>query len=191
MRELAVAVVAIAEFGTFNNQKKIWSKNFINFYNFDLLICIKFYFIFDVILLSMPINSRTKGASYERKVVGILNDFFLQNDLDVSCKRNLDQYQTKGMCDIVIPNHAIECKHHKQGNWYKQEWWDQVCESSQGRIPVLVFKFNRVPTRVAIPLYAINTDWDSDNDSIAVLSLEQWLEILKKNWHSYGSKIID
>ena len=133
----------------------------------------------------MPINSRTKGASYERQVVGILNEFFVKNNFDFSCKRNLDQYQTKGMCDIAIPNHAIECKHYKQGNWYKKDWWDQVCESAQGRIPVLIFKFNRVPTRVAVPLYAINPDWDRDDDSIAVLSLEQWLEVLKKNWDSY------
>ena len=60
-----------------------------------------------------------------------------------------------------------------------------MCESAQGRIPVLIFKFNRVPTRVAVPLYAINPDWDKDDDSIAVLSLEQWLDVLKKNWHSY------
>ena len=138
----------------------------------------------------MPINSRTKGASYERTIVSSLNEFFEKNNFDFSCKRNLDQYQTKGMCDIAIPNHAIECKHHKQGNWYKQEWWDQVCESAQDRIPVLIFKFNRIPTRVAIPLYAINPDWETDNDSIAVLSLEQWFDVLKKNWHSYESNIM-
>ena len=65
----------------------------------------------------MPINSRNKGASYERKVVGILNDFFLQNNFDVTCKRNLDQYQTKNLSDINIPFHSIECKHYKEGNW--------------------------------------------------------------------------
>ena len=105
----------------------------------------------------MPINSRTKGASYERKVVGILNEFFLQNNFDVTCKRNLDQYQTKNLSDINIPFHSIECKHYKEGNWLKPEWWRQVCESAknEGTIPILIFKFNRIPTRVAIPFYAL------------------------------------
>ena len=132
------------------------------------------------------INSRTKGASYERKVVGILNEFFLQNNFDISCKRNLDQYQEKGMCDIAIPNHAIECKHYKKGNWYKKDWWDQVCESAQNDIPVLIFKFNHVPTRVVVPIYAINPEFERDNQSVAVLSIDQWLDILKKNWSFYG-----
>ena len=108
----------------------------------------------------MPINSRNKGASYERKVVGILNEFFLQNNFDVTCKRNLDQYQTKNLSDINIPFHSIECKHYKEGNWLKPEWWRQVCESAdnEGTIPILIFKFNRIPTRVAIPFHAINPE---------------------------------
>jgi Holliday junction resolvase len=131
----------------------------------------------------MPINSRNKGASYERKVVGILNDFFLQNNFDVTCKRNLDQYQTKNLSDINIPYHSIECKHYKEGNWLKSEWWRQVCDSAdnEGTIPVLIFKFNRVPTRVAIPF----PEWEVDNQKMAIMSMDDWLEILLKNWSTY------
>ena len=138
----------------------------------------------------MPINSRTKGASYERKVVGILNEFFLQNNFDITCKRNLDQYQTKNLSDINIPFHAIECKHYKEGNWLKSEWWRQVCESAEaeGTIPVLIFKFNRVPTRVAIPLHAVNPKWEADNQKMAIMSMDDWLEILLKNWAIYEHK---
>ena len=138
----------------------------------------------------MPINSRNKGASYERKVVGILNDFFLQNNFDVTCKRNLDQYQTKNLSDINIPYHSIECKHYKEGNWLKSEWWRQVCDSAdnEGTIPVLIFKFNRVPTRVAIPFHAINPEWEVDNQKIAVIPFDEWLDVLKLNWNIYDQK---
>ena len=51
----------------------------------------------------MMVNSRTKGASFERQVVKILNDFFADNDLNYTCKRNLDQYQEAGQCDVPIP----------------------------------------------------------------------------------------
>ncbi len=43
----------------------------------------------------MPINSRTKGATFEREVAKILNDFFESEGIDYVCKRNLDQYQSK------------------------------------------------------------------------------------------------
>ena len=135
----------------------------------------------------MPINSRTKGASYERQVVGILNEFFSANNFAVSCKRNLDQYQEKHLPDINIPFHAIECKHYKEGNSYKPDWWRQVCESAalDGSIPVLVYKFNRVPTKVCVPLHAINTKWPKDNEKVAIMSMEAWLEVLKTNWDDY------
>ena len=135
------------------------------------------------------VNSRNKGASFEREVVKNLNEFFSQNNLDVTCKRNLDQYQQSGECDIPIPFHAVECKHYKEGNWLKSEWWRQVCDSAKdNEIPVLVFKFNRIPTRVCIPLHAINTDWEVDNQKIAVIPFEDWLDVLKLNWNIYDQK---
>ena len=137
--------------------------------------------------LVMSINSRTKGATYERQVVGILNEFFSQNNFAVSCKRNLDQYQEKDLPDINIPFHAIECKHYKSGNSYKPEWWQQVCKSAEidKSIPVLIYKFNRVPTKVCLPLHAINTKWPKDNEKVAILSMNAWLDILKTNWEDY------
>ena len=111
----------------------------------------------------------------------------LQNNFDVTCKRNLDQYQTKNLSDINIPFHSIECKHYKEGNWLKPEWWRQVCESAsnEGTIPILIFKFNRIPTRVAIPFYAINPEWEVDNQKMAIMSMDDWLDILLKNWSTY------
>jgi|TARA_Y100000289_G_scaffold64949_1_gene77657 Holliday junction resolvase len=131
------------------------------------------------------INVRTKGATFERQIVNSLNHFFYENGLGVRCKRNLEQYQAKEQCDIDIPFHAIECKSYKEGNWYRPEWWRQVVKSANGRIPALVYKFNRTPVKVCVPLAAINTDWHFDVDQTAVLMFDEWLKVLQRNWQSY------
>ena len=135
----------------------------------------------------MPIKSRNKGAQFERDIAKILNIFFSENNIDFKTKRNLDQYQEKDLCDLDIPFHAVECKFYKEGEWLKQAWWNQVCSSSNGRIPALIFKFNRRPIRVCIPLYAMNLDWPQEDDKICVMSIEDWLDVLKKNWRNYDS----
>ena len=133
----------------------------------------------------MPINSRNKGAQFERDVANILNGFFSENNIDFKAKRNLDQYQQKELCDLYIPFHAVECKLYKEGEWLKSAWGDQVCRASNGRIPVLIFKFNRRPIRVCIPLHAMNLDWPEENDKICVMDMNHWLDVLKKNWRRY------
>jgi len=123
----------------------------------------------------MPINSRNKGAQFERDIAKILNGFFLNNGIDYETKRNLDQYQQKDLCDLNIPHHAVECKFYKDG------------ASSNDDIPVLIFKFNRKPVRVCIPLYAVNYGWPKDNDKVCILSMDDWLAVLQKNWRDYES----
>ena len=133
----------------------------------------------------MPINSRNKGAQFERDVANILNGFFSENNIDFKAKRNLDQYQQKELCDLDIPFHAVECKFYKEGEWLKSAWWDQVCSASDGRIPVLIFKFNRRPIRVCVPLHAMNLEWPHENNKICVMDIEHWLDVLKNNWRRY------
>jgi hypothetical protein len=87
--------------------------------------------------------------------------------------------------DLNIPHHAVECKFYKEGDWLKSAWWQQVCASSGDDIPVLIFKFNRKPVRVCIPLYAVNYGWPKDNDKVCILSMDDWLAVLQKNWSAY------
>ncbi len=61
------------------------------------------------------VDSRNKGAAYERDIVKKLNTFFSGCGFDITCKRNLDQYQTADLADIQIPHHAIECKALQRG----------------------------------------------------------------------------
>jgi len=134
----------------------------------------------------MTINSRNKGAQFERDIAKILNEFFEKEGIDYQTKRNLDQYQGAGQCDLNMPYHAVECKFYKEGTGLKSAWWNQVCESAQGRIPVLIFKFNRRPIQVCIPLHAINTEWEEDNKKVAFMPMDEWLEILRRNWKIYS-----
>ena len=131
-------------------------------------------------------DSRNKGAAFEREIVHRLNDFFVDQDIIFDCKRNLSQYQIKNLTDIEIPYHAIECKFYKEGWWWKDEWWHQACDSCANKIPVLVYKFNRKGVRVCLPVYAINTDLEKNNELTTVLTFDDWLSILKFNWDIYG-----
>jgi hypothetical protein len=133
--------------------------------------------------------SRTKGASFERSIVKQLNQFFESEGIDYSCKRNLDQYQQKNLTDIDIPFHAVECKHYKDGWNFRPEWLEQTIEAAgktRGyNIPILIFRFNRKPVRVCLPMHAINPEWEVDPYLNCVISLDQWFEVLKRNWEHY------
>ena len=132
------------------------------------------------------INSRNKGAQFERDIAKILNEFFIEEGIDYQTKRNLDQYQQKDLCDLDMPFFAVECKFYKEGDLLKPAWWTQVCKSSNGKIPALIYKFNRRPIRVCVPLSAINLDWVVDHSKVAVLSMDDWLSVLKTNWKLYS-----
>ena len=67
----------------------------------------------------MTINSRNKGAQFERDIAKILNEFFEKEGIDYQTKRNLDQYQGAGQCDLNMPYHAVECKFYKEGTGLK------------------------------------------------------------------------
>ena len=61
-----------------------------------------------------------------------------------------------------------------------------MVRASDGRIPVLVWKFNNKPIRVTLPLYAIARDLPEDPDRTCVVLLEEWFNILRENWTTYG-----
>jgi hypothetical protein len=126
------------------------------------------------------VDSRNKGAAFERDIVKRLNVFFEENDLEVRCKRNLDQYQAKDLCDIEIPGYAIECKAYKSGWWFSQNWWKQVCDAAGERTPVLIWKFNNKPIRVTLPISSINAGFEFGG--VAVVAFEDWLDLLKQEW---------
>ena len=127
-------------------------------------------------------DSRNKGATFERDIVKRINAFADQHTLGFQCKRNLDQYQTADLCDIQIPRHSIECKAYKSGWWYAPAWWEQVCAACGDNTPVLIYKFNNKAIRVCLPLYAINENMARDNSRTAVITLDEWFDLLKEGF---------
>ena len=136
----------------------------------------------------MSALSRTKGATFERAIVKEINSFFESEGIPYSCKRNLDQYQIADLTDIDIPFHAVECKHYKEGWAYKPEWLKQTIAAAGEKIPVLIFRYNRKPIQVCLPMHAITPEWEVDPYLNCVISLDQWFEVLRRNWDHYRCK---
>ena len=93
----------------------------------------------------MTINSRTKGAAFERLIVNTINRCFKEEGIDDRVSRNFDQSWKAGLADIYFRNFCIECKRYGNSNtnMYRQEWWEQVVKSAgDDFIPILIYKFN-------------------------------------------------
>ena len=122
-------------------------------------------------------NSRNKGASFEREVANLLNsDLSLSN----SIKRILEQTREKHLPDLILGKWYIECKRYGDGAEPLAAWWQQVLESSKDKgIPALVYKFNRRPIKVKIPLVAINPQLSINSPYTADLLWEDFIYLLK------------
>ena len=80
-------------------------------------------------------NSRNKGANGEREVCSLL-----RSD-GIEAKRNLDQYSTKNLPDIIVNDFAIEVKRSERVQLKK--WFEQVEMSAAGKKPTLMLRWNR------------------------------------------------
>lgn len=106
------------------------------------------------------INSRNKGAAFERVMVNLINDRLEQDHYETRVKRNLDQSYVKGLADIYLGGFAIECKRYgaSNTNMYRQAWWDQVINSAGDTfIPVLIYRFNFKEIMVVIPAWLVSS----------------------------------
>ena len=107
--------------------------------------------------------ARSKGANFEREICKLIHD-----ELGYDVKRNLDQYQAKEQCDIELADlFAIECKRYASavGGWFQPDWWKQAERSATlcNMIPCLIWKYDRQPIRMALPIYSINSDYAMDS----------------------------
>ena len=105
----------------------------------------------------MSINSRNKGAAFERQIANaLIEDLSLKNPV----KRILEQTRTKELPDLMLGTWCIECKAYGSGAEPRSDWWDQVIASSSGSNlkPALVYKFNNRPIKVRVLANTINKD---------------------------------
>jgi Holliday junction resolvase len=100
--------------------------------------------------------SRTKGASFERAIAAELEAL-----TGVRFLRNLEQVRTAAHGDLIADDagwpFSIECKRMATGVSCLTAWKQQSEEAARlaGKLPAVVFKFDRQPVRVAVPFSAI------------------------------------
>ena len=120
----------------------------------------------------MPINSRTKGAAFERLIVNKINECLVELGYEDRVSRNFDQSWKAGLADIYFRNFCIECKRYgdSKTNQYKEAWWQQVLTSAgDDFIPILIYKFNRKPIYCTVPLWFYSNE-DTKNKSKEALA---------------------
>ena len=116
----------------------------------------------------MSINSRNKGAAFERQIANaLINDLNLTNPV----KRILEQTRTKELPDLMLGTWCIECKAYGSGAEPRPGWWEQVLASSDaGELkPALVYKFNNRPIKVRILAKCLNTKIKNDLVTVDLL----------------------
>ena len=124
----------------------------------------------------MPVNSRAKGANFEREIGNLLvQDLNLINPV----KRILEQTRTKELPDLRLGRWCIECKRYGDGGEPPKEWWEQVLRScsAESLMPALIYKFNRRPIKVR--LLASSIDPAIQNKLVTVdLLWDDFIEII-------------
>jgi len=123
----------------------------------------------------MSINSRTKGAAFERLIVKTINKCLEKENIEDRVSRNFDQSWKAGLADIYFRNFCIECKRYGNSNtnMYKQSWWDQVVKSAgDDFIPLLIYKFNRKPIYTVVPAWLVSAA-PKDNQVVYMCPLEE------------------
>lgn len=110
-------------------------------------------------------NSRAKGAAFERAVAQELELL-----TGVGFKRDIEQYRAADHGDL-IPNDpawpfVVECKRYANGGGCLDAWKDQATRAAiaADKLPAVVFKFDRMPVRVAVPFSAIAIAYGGTDD---------------------------
>jgi hypothetical protein len=121
----------------------------------------------------MPINSRNKGAAFERAIAARL--FGLTG---VSFKRDIEQYRAADHGDLLPDDgawpFAIECKRYAAGTGCKPAWRQQASKAAsvQLRFPAVIYKFDRCDIWVSVPFDAIAAAFDGKTTGST-----EWAEI--------------
>lgn len=106
--------------------------------------------------MKKPINSRNKGAAYERDIAARLLGL-----TGITFKRDLEQYRSGERGDLVPDDPAwpfvLELKRYASGTGCKPAWREQATTAANAahRFPAVIYRFDRRDDRVAVPLEAI------------------------------------
>jgi Holliday junction resolvase len=118
-------------------------------------------------------KSRNKGSGFERDVARILCEL-----TGVRFQRNLEQVRAADHGDLVPDDPAfpflIECKRYASGVSCLTAWKDQASRAAAAsrKIPAVVFRFDRRPVRVAVPLWCAAGSRGQPSGEWAEISVE-------------------
>lgn len=133
-------------------------------------------------------GARDKGQRGERHVADLLTQAFPHN---LRVRRNIDQSRLGGE-DVkpdMVPGFSIEVKWQEQ--FQLKTWWGQAVDQAIRRsaiegyevIPALVYKRNRVPWRVRLPL-RLFIPYAHIRKTIDV-SFEEFITVIKYEQHRF------
>jgi hypothetical protein len=120
----------------------------------------------------MSAHSRRKGASFERQIATALRDL-----TGVKFQRNLEQYRAANHGDLDPSDpawpFALELKAYASGSGCRPAWKDQATKAAEAvnRIPCVIYKFDRVPVRCAVPMTAMCAAFGGTDNS------GEWVEV--------------
>lgn len=129
------------------------------------------------------VNSRTKGADWERKLSKIL-----ELELGIKFSRNLEQYRSAAEGDLIPDNpnfpFSIEAKAYAKGVGCRDEWWLQASKAAElcGKEPAVIYKYNNYKPRAVVSFKAISAMFDepADEDLLFETSIEGFCYICRE-----------
>lgn len=129
------------------------------------------------------VNSRTKGADWERKLGKIL-----ELELGIKFSRNLEQYRSAAEGDLIPDNpnfpFSIEAKAYAKGVGCKDEWWVQASKAAEqcDKQPAVIYKYNNYKPRAVVSFNAISEIFgeSADEDFLVETSLEGFCYICRE-----------
>lgn len=137
------------------------------------------------------VNSRQKGAGFERKIAKLLYE-----ELGINFKRNLEQYRSIDQSDLIPDDpkfpFSIELKSRASGVGCKNDWWKQSVSAAEAvkKFPCVIYKYDRYPERVVISNAALASSYGFTHacDFKVEMSLESFCivcrEIMSSNINS-------
>ncbi|MFA9231837.1 MAG: hypothetical protein ACEQSU_14000 [Microgenomates group bacterium] len=111
----------------------------------------------------MTINSRDKGANFEREIARELELL-----TGIQFRRNLEQARAVDHCDLITDDPAwpisCELKRYAAGTGCKPAWREQATRAAAktGKVPAVIWKYNRQPIRCTVPFTALGFGRDDE-----------------------------
>ena len=134
----------------------------------------------DMGCMSMVVNSKQKGARFEREVANAFKGAGFTE------ARRSAQYcgNTGDAPDVMgVPELHIECKHYNDNEWDDQ-WYAQAKRDSHlMAIPVVIHKTDRKKPKVrlsALDAAAIISYFDNKSEILVEFDLEDFIEMFKQ-----------